>query len=186
MEDKEIIGLYLDRNEQAITATSEKYGSYCKTISVNILKNDEDAEECVNDTYMKTWNAIPPQIPVIFSAFLGKIVRNISFNRYRQNTSQKRGGSDMPLILDELGEIVSGTESVEGELDKKELLRDINGFLNSISEYKRGIFIRRYWYSDKVSDIAKRYGKSENSVSVELNRVRKNLREYLLKRGFEL
>ena len=186
MEDKEIIKLYLDRNEQAIAATSEKYGSYCKTISVNILKNDEDAEECVNDTYMKTWNAIPPQIPVIFSAFLGKIVRNISFNRYRQNTSQKRGGSDMPLILDELGEIVSGKESVEDEIDKKELLRDINGFLNSISEYKRGIFIRRYWYSDKVSDIAKRYGKSENSVSVELNRIRKKLSEYLLKRGFEL
>ena len=186
MEDKEIIGLYLDRNEQAIAATSEKYGSYCKTISVNILKNDEDAEECVNDTYMKTWNAIPPQIPVIFSAFLGKIVRNISFNRYRQNTSQKRGGSDMPLILDELGEIVSGKESVEDEIDKKELLRDINGFLNSISEYKRGIFIRRYWYSDKVSDIAQRYGRSENSVSVELNRIRKKLSDHLLKRGYEL
>ena len=186
MEDKEIIGLYLDRNEQAITATSEKYGTYCKSISVNILKNDEDAEECVNDTYMKTWNAIPPQIPVIFSLFLGKIVRNISFNKYRHNNSQKRGGSEMPLILDELGEIVSGKESVEDEIDKKELLRAINGFLNSISEHKRGIFIRRYWYSDKVSDIAKRYGKSENSVSVELNRVRKNLREYLLKRGFEL
>ena len=186
MEDKEIIGLYLDRNEQAIAATSEKYGSYCKSISVNILKNDEDAEECVNDTYMKTWNAIPPQIPVIFSAFLGKIVRNISFNKYRHNNSQKRGGSEMPLILDELGEIVSGKESVEDEIDKKELLRDINGFLNSISEYKRGIFIRRYWYSDKVSDIAKRCGKSENSVSVELNRTRKNLSEYLLKKGFEL
>ena len=186
MEDKEIIGLYLDRNEQAIAATSEKYGSYCKSISVNILKNDEDAEECVNDTYMKTWNAIPPQIPVIFSAFLGKIVRNISFNRYRQNTSQKRGGSDMPLILDELGEIVSGKESVEDEIDKKELLRDINGFLNSISEYKRGIFIRRYWYSDKVSDIAQRYGRSENSVSVELNRIRKKLSDHLLKRGYEL
>ena len=186
MEDKEIIKLYLDRNEKAIAATSEKYGSYCKTISVNILKNDEDAEECVNDTYMKTWNAIPPQIPVIFSAFLGKIVRNISFNRYRQNTSQKRGGSEIPLILDELGEIVSGKESVEDEIDKKELLRDINGFLNSISEYKRGIFIRRYWYSDKVSDIAKRYGKSENSVSVELNRIRKKLSDHLLKRGYEL
>ncbi len=186
MEDKEIIKLYLDRNEKAIAATSEKYGSYCKTISVNILKNDEDAEECVNDTYMKTWNAIPPQIPVIFSAFLGKIVRNISFNRYRQNTSQKRGGSDMPLILDELGEIVSGKESVEDEIDKKELLRDINGFLNSISEYKRGIFIRRYWYSDKVSDIAQRYGRSENSVSVELNRIRKKLSDHLLKRGYEL
>lgn len=186
MEDKEIIKLYLDRNEKAIAATSEKYGSYCKTISVNILKNDEDAEECVNDTYMKTWNAIPPQIPVIFSAFLGKIVRNISFNKYRHNNSQKRGGSEMPLILDELGEIVSGKESVEDEIDKKELLRDINGFLNSISEYKRGIFIRRYWYSNKVSDIAKRCGKSENSVSVELNRVRKNLRDHLLKRGYEL
>ena len=186
MEDKEIIGLYLDRNEQAITATSEKYGSYCKTISVNILKNDEDAEECVNDTYMKTWNAIPPQIPVIFSAFLGKIVRNISFNKYRHNNSQKRGGAEMPLILDELGEIVSGKESVEDEIDKKELLRDINGFLNSISEYKRGIFIRRYWYSDKVSDIAQRYGRSENSVSVELNRIRKKLSDHLLKRGYEL
>ena len=186
MEDKEIIKLYLDRNEKAIAATSEKYGSYCKTISVNILKNDEDAEECVNDTYMKTWNAIPPQIPVIFSAFLGKIVRNISFNKYRHNNSQKRGGSEIPLILDELGEIVSGKESVEDEIDKKELLRDINGFLNSISEYKRGIFIRRYWYSDKVSDIAKRYGKSENSVSVELNRIRKKLSDHLLKRGYEL
>ena len=186
MEDKEIIKLYLDRNEKAIAATSEKHGSYCKTISVNILKNDEDAEECVNDTYMKTWNAIPPQIPVIFSAFLGKIVRNISFNKYRHNNSQKRGGSEMPLILDELGEIVSGKESVEDEIDKKELLRDINGFLNSISEYKRGIFIRRYWYSDKVSDIAQRYGRSENSVSVELNRIRKKLSDHLLKRGYEL
>ncbi len=186
MEDKEIIKLYLDRNEKAIAATSEKYGSYCKTISVNILKNDEDAEECVNDTYMKTWNAIPPQIPVIFSAFLGKIVRNISFNKYRHNNSQKRGGSEMPLILDELGEIVSGKESVEDEIDKKELLRDINGFLNSISEYKRGIFIRRYWYSNKVSDIAQRYGRSENSVSVELNRIRKKLSDHLLKRGYEL
>ena len=186
MEDKEIIKLYLDRNEKAIAATSEKYGSYCETISVNILKNDDDAEECVNDTYMKTWNAIPPQIPVIFSAFLGKIVRNISFNKYRHNNSQKRGGSEMPLILDELGEIVSGKESVEDEIDHKELLRAINGFLNSLPEHKRGIFIRRYWYSDKVSDIAQRYGRSENSVSVELNRVRKNLREYLLKRGFEL
>ena len=186
MEDKEIIKLYLDRNEQAIAATSEKYGSYCKTISVHILKNDEDAEECVNDTYMKTWNAIPPQIPVIFSAFLGKIVRNISFNKYRHNNSQKRGGSEMPLILDELGEIVSGKESVEDEIDKKELLRDINGFLNSISEYKRGIFIRRYWYSNKVSDIAQRYGRSENSVSVELNRIRKKLSDHLLKRGYEL
>lgn len=186
MEDKEIIGLYLDRNEQAIAATSEKYGSYCKSISMNILKNDEDAEECVNDTYMKTWNAIPPQIPLIFSAFLGKIVRNISFNRYRQNNSQKRGGSEMPLILDELGEIVSDKESVESELDNKELLQTINAFLGSISDYKRGIFIRRYWYSDKVSDIAQRYNKSENSVSVELNRIRKNLREHLLKRGYEL
>ena len=92
----------------------------------------------------------------------------------------------MPLILDELGEIVSGKESVEDEIDKKELLRDINGFLNSISEYKRGIFIRRYWYSDKVSDIAQRYGRSENSVSVELNRIRKKLSDHLLKRGYEL
>lgn len=172
MEDKEIIGLYLDRNEKAISATSEKYGSYCKSISMNILKNGEDAEECVNDTYMKTWNAIPPQIPLIFPAFLGKIVRNISFNRYRHNNSEKRGGSEMPLILDELGEIVSGKESVEDDIDNKELLKAINAFLSSISEYKRGIFIRRYWYSDKVSDIAQRYNKSENSVSVELNRIR--------------
>ena len=94
--------------------------------------------------------------------------------------------AQLEAILDELGEIVSGTDSVEGELDHKELLRDINGFLNSISEYKRGIFIRRYWYSDRVSDIAKRYGKSENSVSVELNRIRKKLSDHLLKRGYEL
>ena len=186
LEDSKIIALFFERSEQAIAELDKKYGSAIKKTVANILSNRSDVEECVNDTYMKTWNAIPPQIPVIFSAFLGKIVRNISFNKYRHNNSQKRGGSEMPLIIDELGEIVSGKESVEDEIDKKELLRDINGFLNSISEYKRGIFIRRYWYSDKVSDIAQRYGRSENSVSVELNRIRKKLSDHLLKRGFEL
>ncbi|MGN0690634.1 MAG: RNA polymerase sigma factor [Oscillospiraceae bacterium] len=186
MDDSKIIGLYLERSEQAIPATSQKYGKYCFTIAKNILGNSEDSEECVNDTYMKVWNAIPPKIPTVFSAFIAKITRNLSLNRYNKNTSEKRGKGESALVLDELGDIVSGRESVEGETDSKELIKEINAFLGSIDKEKRDIFVCRYFYFDPVSDIAKRFDKTDNSVSVTLNRLRTKLKEYLTERGFEI
>lgn len=186
MDDKSIVQLYWDRDEQAISATSEKYGNYCTTIARNILGNNEDADECVNDTYLHVWNSIPPHRPQILSAFLGKITRNLSLNRYKMNTADKRGGGEIPAVLDELAEIVSGKENVESEIDRKELSRTINEFLGTLSNDKRNIFVCRYWFSESVIEIAKRHHMTENNVSVQLNRVRRKLHDYLLERGFEL
>lgn len=186
MEDKDIVGLYWDRDEKAITETSVKYGRYCKRIAMNIVCNNEDAEECVNDTYLHTWNCIPPHKPSLLSAFLGKIVRNLSFNRYKSIHSAKRGGYEVTLILDELCEIVSDNETVEDHAIRQEMIRDINSFIHDLSEEKQYMFIRRYWYSDRIIDIAKQCGRTENSVSVELCRIRNKLRDHLIERGHEL
>ena len=113
MDDSKIVQLYWDRNELAIPATSEKYGNYCASIARNILGNQEDAEECVNDAYMSAWNSMPPHRPNILPAFLGKIVRNLSFTRYKRNTADKCGGGEAPVVLDEIAELVSDTDSVE-------------------------------------------------------------------------
>lgn len=186
MDDAKIVQLYWDRNEQAIPATADKYGNYCTSIAKNILGNHEDAEECVNDTYMSAWNSMPPHRPGILSAFLGKITRNLSIKRYRHNTADKRGGGQATAVLDEIAEIVSGTDSAEQALDRKELVKAIDTFLGVLSPEKRGIFVRRYWYFDSVSEIASRFGMTENNVSVTLNRIRLKLHSYLLERGFEL
>ena len=186
MNDKEIIQLYFDRDPKALSATAKKYGKYCTSIAKNILGNDEDVEECVNDTYLNTWNSIPPTIPTILSAFLGKITRNIAFNKYRHNHVKKRGNGEVALVLDELTDCVSGLDDVEQEIDRKQLVEAINSFLNTLSSQNRNIFICRYWYSDSVASIAKRYGITENNVSVILNRLRSKLKKYLLERGFEL
>lgn len=186
MDDEQIIQLYWERNEKAITATADKYGSYCTSIAKNILNNKEDAEECVNDTYINAWNSMPPYRPSILSTFLGKITRNLSFNRYKYNTANKRGGGEVALVLDEIAELVSGTDSIEQEIHHKELLTAINTFLDRLPSDKRNIFVCRYWYFDSVSDIASRFGITENNVSVTLNRLRLKLHNYLLERGFEL
>ena len=186
MGDAEIIKLYFQRDEKAITATMEKYGGYCITIARNILRDEEDALECVNDTYFKAWHTMPPQYPKILSAFLGKITRNLSINRYLYNKALKRGAGFTPAPLEELAEIISGDQTVDEALDKAEPLKSINDFLSELSREKRGIFICRYWYFDSVSEIAKRYNRSENSVSVILNRTRNKLKNYLEERGFTL
>lgn len=186
MKDEDIVQLFLDRNEQAITEISSKYDSYCFSIAKNILSNHEDAEECVNDTYLNTWNSIPPQKPKILSAFLGKIVRNLSFNKYKAAHSLKRGGYEIDLILDELGEIVSDKESVEDIVTRNELVVVINEFINNLSDEKRYIFIRRYWYSDKIMVIANQCCRTENSIHVELNRIRKKLHSYIIERGYDI
>ena len=186
MDDSKIVQLYWDRDEQAIPATSDKYGTYCISIAQNILGNQEDAEECVNDTYMSAWNSMPPHRPNILSVFLGKITRNLSLNRYKQNTAGKRGGGEVPVVLDEIAELVSDTGSVEQEVDRRELVKAIDAFLDRLPTDKRSIFICRYWYFDSVSKIAARFGMTENHVSVTLNRLRVKLHNDLLERGFDL
>jgi len=186
MDDARIVQLYWDRDEQAIPATADKYGNYCTTIAKNILGNREDAEECVNDTYLNAWNAMPPRRPSNLSTFLGKIVRNLSFNRYKHNTADKRDGGQAIVVLDEIAELVSDTDSVEQEIDRKELIKAIDEFLDRLPTDKKDIFVSRYWYFDSISDIAGRFRMTENNVSVTLNRLRHKLHNYILERGFEL
>ena len=186
MEDREIVNLYWERNTSAIKETDTKYGGYCKAIAKNILGNHEDAEECVNDTYLNTWNSIPPNRPNVLSTYLGKITRNLSFDRFRRRHAEKRGGGEIELILDELGECVSDTDSVEQEVEKKELVRAINRYLDTLTQEKCSIFLCRYWYAIPVSEIAARFGMSEGNVSVTLNRIRHQLKNYLEERGYDL
>ena len=186
IEDSMIIQLYWDRDESAISATSEKYGAYCRSIAMNILGDREDAEECVNDTYLGVWNSIPPHRPNVLPAFLGKITRNLSLNKYRQKHAEKRGCGQMGAVLDELAECVSDKSDIEQDIDRKELIKEINQFLGTLPQVKRGIFVGRYWRADSISEIAARYGMTENRVSVTLNRIRKQLNRYLSERGFEL
>ena len=186
MTDAEIVQLYWDRNESAVMETEKKYGHYCSAIAKNILGNKEDVEECVNDTYLKAWKSIPPHRPKVLSAYLGKITRNLAFNRYKFNHAEKRGGGELSEVLDELSDCVSGNKGVEQELENKELMKAINGFLASLPPEKRNIFVCRYWYSDSVSEIARQYGMRENTVSMTLKRLRNKLQKYLEERGFEL
>lgn len=186
MEDIKIIQLYWDRDERAIPATGEKYGRYCAAIARNILGSYEDAEECVNDTYWSAWNAMPPHRPERLSVFLGKLTRNLAFNRYKRAAAEKRGGGEVPAVLEELAELVSGGDTVEEELDRKELAAAIDTFLGGLTPQKRSIFLRRYWYTDSVASIAARYGMGEGAVSMTLSRLRSKLRDYLLERGFSL
>lgn len=186
MDDAEIIRLYWERNEQAIPATAQKYGNYCTAIARNILDNREDAEECVNDTYLRAWNAMPPHRPHILSVFLGKITRNLSLNRLRRLTAAKRGKGRAAVVFDEIADLVSGRDSVEQQIERIELIQAIEAFLTALPCEKRHIFICRYWYFDSISDIANRFGMSENHVSVILSRLRRKLRDYLAERGFTL
>lgn len=183
MDDNSIIQMYWDRNEQAIKATSEKYGRYCKSIARNILTNEEDTEECVNDTYLNAWNSMPAHWPNHLATFLGKITRNPSFNRYKHNHAGKRGNGEIMLILDELTDCISGSDNTEQMIDRRELIKSINSFVNSLSAMKRSIFVRRYWFADSVSAIAKDCGMLQGNVSKILERTRKQLKSYLFRKG---
>lgn len=186
MEDKKIVELYWQRDEAAIAETSAKYGNYCMSIAMNILKLLEDAEECVNDTYISAWNSMPPNKPHALKTFLGRITRNLSFNRYKHNCAQKRGGGEISAVLHELEECVADSKTVEDELDRREIARVIDDFLDSVTEKKRDIFVLRYWYSESVSKIAKRFDMKETAVSMTLGRMRADLGKFLLERGIEL
>lgn len=184
MEDKEIIELFLQRSETAISAASEKYKSYCMKIAGNILGSRQDAEECINDTLMKAWELIPPHKPEMLSTFLGKLTRNFAINMRRRQTTEKRGGGQTAAVFEELSETISENADFEREQERKELIEEINRFLRGLPKQKRNIFICRYWYCDSVTDIAAQFGLTENNVSVTLNRVRKKLRQHLEKAGY--
>ena len=184
--DSEIVSLYWGRDEKAITATAEKYGNYCRSIAKNILGNDEDAEECVSDTYLNAWNAIPPHRPENLATFLGRITRNLSFNRYKNNRAEKRGGGETALVLDELEACVSGSDNVVQSVERAELIGEINAFVKALPTEKRNIFVRRYWYADPIFEIAKLYGKQPDSVAKTLERTRKQLKKHLLEKGYDL
>ncbi len=185
MEDKSIVDLYWQRNEQAITETENKYGSYCRSIAYNILHSNEDAEECVNDTYIDAWHSMPPHRPSVLSTFLGKITRRISIDRFRHRTAEKRGGGEMPPVLDELEDCIADEESIEEEYEKQRLSDVINTFLRSLPETERKVFLCRYWYMDSIADISKQFTFSESKVMSMLFRTRAKLRDVLVKEGFQ-
>lgn len=181
MDDEKIIELFFARNEQAIDELDMKYGKVCHKISYNILNNRLDAEECVNDTYLGMWNAIPPQRPNPLLAFVCKLVRRYSLMRHRANTAMKRN-STYDVALNEIENCISTKERIEDTLEAKALARVIESFLDSLTEENRIIFMRRYWFSDSYEEIAKRMGMTEKNVSVRLTRTRKQLRNYLIEK----
>ena len=182
MEDRKIIGLFFERSEQAIAALSEKYGDLCHKVSYNILSDAMDAEECVNDAYLGAWNTIPPQNPNPLITYLCRIVRNLSVKRYHYNTAKKRN-SHYDKALDELEKCIPAATSVEAELEAKELARILDEFLDSLSRENRVMFMRRYWFSESVTDIAALFHMNSHAVTVRLSRVRDKLRNYLEERG---
>lgn len=186
MEDDKIIRLYWDRNEQAIEESSLKYGAYCSAIANNILYDCQDAEECVNDTWLRAWGTMPPSKPRVLQAFFGKIARNLAFDRYRKLNRDKRGGGSIDLVLDELAECVSGKDDPEGEYLERELIAEINCFIDSLQEIKQSMFILRYWHAYNIPEIASRLGMSRSRVSLELSRIRVKLRAHLNERGYDI
>lgn len=184
MNEEEIIALYWNRADTAIAATAENYGNYCRAIAFNILHNAQDAEECVNDAYLMAWNSIPPHRPEKLSAFLGKITRNLSLNRYKEYNAQKRGAGQTELALSELEECIPSGIRVEQDVEERLLTRTIETFLLSQPKQKRDLFVRRYWYLSSIRELADEYGMSEPKVKSLLFRMRKKLKQCLAKEDF--
>ena len=182
MDDSKIIELFYERSEQAIVELSKKYGDTCHKIAFNILKNDLDAQECVNDTYLGAWNTIPPQRPNPLRAYICRIARNIAIKRYHQNTAKKRN-SYYDVALDELEDCLSSGNSVEDEVSTAELTKMIDDFLDGLDKTNRVMFVRRYWFSESVSEIAALFNMNSHTVTVRLSRTRERLRRYLIERG---
>ena len=184
--DEEIVALYWSRNEEAIRQTADTLGHYCYTVAYNILGNTEDAEECVNDTYLALWNAIPPARPVSLKHFVTRILRNLALNRYKEQNRDKRGGGQVPLALEELSEVVSDTEDIPADYAKKELLKSISVFLRGCSARDRGIFLDRYVRLESTEALSARYRVKEAQVLLILSRTRKKLKAHLEKEGYTL
>lgn len=186
MEDQLIIDMYFARDEQAIGATRDKYGRLLRSIAYGILRNNEDSEECENDTYLKVWNVIPPTRPSVLQAFLARITRNLSLDRYDQLHAAKRGAGEVPLIIEELEECISDerASATDDEADDEELKRILDRFLETLPQDTRKIFMRRYFFGDSVNEIAERFGFGKSKVKMSLSRSRESLRILLEKEGY--
>ena len=177
MDDRQIIALFYERSEQAIAELSKKYGDLCFKIAINILSDPQDAEECVNDAYLGAWNSIPPQNPDPLRAYLCRIVRNLALKKLRTNTALKRG-SRMEVSLSELENCIPDN-SFDEHLSAKELTAQLNAFLSTLHRDDRAMFLKRYWFAEPLSEIAKTFGITEHNASVRLGRIRKKLHQYL-------
>lgn len=184
MTDTEILDLYWKRDERAIHETQTTYGNYCYSIAYHILRTREDSEECVNDTWLHAWNAIPPNRPGRFDLFLGRITRNLSINRWKYKNALRRGNANMGGVLEELLECAPSVYDTEDAVEKAELQRALNDFLELLPERERNIFLRRYWYMDEYLEIARRYGMKLNTVKTSVFRTRAKLKKYLKQEGF--
>lgn len=182
-----IVRLFLERNEQAIEECRTRYSRYLREIALRILGNREDAEECESDTYLDAWNSIPPNEPEDLKTYLGKLARRNSIDRLRRENAVKRGGSEYALSLDELAECVTDDEDpTASEVDGRELERMIDGFLRTLPDTERRIFLRRYWFADPIAEIAERFGYKEVRVRTQLFRTREKLKQFLLQEGVHL
>lgn len=179
MQDRDILDLYFARDERAIAESSQKYGTYCLGIAKNILQNMQDAEECVNDTWLRTWNSIPPAKPTLLKTYLGKITRNLALDKYKTSHREKRGCGEVAVAFDEISEITASDYRADDAWREQAFVELLNQFLYSLPERQRNIFVRRYFYTDSVPDIARRFGTSQPNVLKILSRTRQRLKEYL-------
>lgn len=186
MSDEEIISRFFARDEQALVYTEAKYGPYCFALANSILPFREDAEETVSDTYLKAWQTIPPKKPSVLRIFLAKITRNLAFSRWRDLTAKKRGGGELPLVLEELEECVGAGEGLDAALEAKELTRTIASFLDTLPKRDANIFLRRYFFLEDAAAISVRYGLRRDTVNQSLSRTRKKLKAHLIQEGYVL
>lgn len=183
MEEAQILQMYVDRKEEAVEQSRSAYGSYCAAVIRRILDNDSDVEEILNDTWLCAWNAIPPAKPENLKLYLARIARNLSFDRFRSQNREKRGGGEVVLALEELRECADLAASPESALENQELRIAVNSFLATLPKRERGIFLLRYFYLESTAAIARRYSLREDHVRTLLSRTRKKLRQYLIKEG---
>ena len=186
MNDEQIVELYWQRDESAITVTQEKYNAYLMKIARNILNDHEDSEESVNDTYLAAWNSMPPQKPMMLSTYLGKLTRRISISMFRKRNAAKRQGSEFALSISEVEEIMTDHTNPEKELEAKQLGELLNAFLRSLKQDERNTFIGRYYYMDSLKDVEAYCGMSESKAKTVLFRTRQKLKDYLRKEGYIL
>lgn len=183
MKDEQIVELFWKRSEDAVSETQSKYKKYCSYISRNILGNDQDVEECVNEVLNAAWNSIPPQKPSNLQAYIGKLTREISISRWRENHAAKRYASEFSVSIDEIEEIAVDDDFTEN-VEKEQVSKSISDFLRSLPETDRNMMIRRYWYGDSIRSICERYQFSEGKVKVQLQRTREKLKKHLKKEGW--
>ena len=183
MDDSQIVALYWERQETAVSETKKKYGRYLFSIANHILSQNEDSEECVNDTLLGAWNSIPPHRPALLSTYLGKITRRQALKKHRMNAAEKRGVTEADLSLEELGDCIPTGQTLDAQMNGRELAAVLNRFLAELPTLPRQVFVCRYWYCDSISEIGQRFSWSDSRVKMSLLRTREKLKHYLAQEG---